>query len=347
MEILAKLIALAILVSGGLFIVLNPWARQRWGSLAMAIGSLALMGFTLKADVPYDGGWATTFTGGTWWSWILIIFGVAIGLYGAFRRERREEEPNLTDQPPAPPAEGDAPPQPPARRQRHQFRNPFREEDGDGDCDWPNVVYWAFFIAVLLWILQGHLMVNLGDTVFYPIDGSGATEPAGLFLATAKCGVSANIPLERISSRPGIGNEHADKARLIWTGLNRPVISGIDIQIPANNRRLPRWAKTAFNGPIYPQLHQAPKPEWIERMTQMDCTPDIENFGIEVVPPAPPAKKKPAASSQPSTAEQIAKLSQRIKELEEQQASPPADTDQAADNQAAGDEGTAEEEPAC
>ncbi|RLC37657.1 hypothetical protein DRH29_00995 [candidate division Kazan bacterium] len=165
----------------------------------------------------------------------------------------------------------------------------FRMWSTDGEDD-IRLVLSGMALAVVLWILQGHLVIQAGPTIIYPLDGDGSV--ATSYLAAAKCGIYPEVPRERIYTRPGLEVSGRDEAYLIWTGLGKWVIIGIDAQITDNHKELPSWAASSFNSAKNPRLLTPATNDWLKGMSRLTSEPSLEHFGVEVKSKREPEEEK-------------------------------------------------------
>jgi len=269
-ETIIRVLGIFIPLIAGVYIVRDlpkpkedRYASKRWITvLGLSLGFTALC-LTVRIYQPVEG-WVTTLNGGTWWSWVIIAIGILLAVYGTFRGE----------------------------------------ED-----DW-RLVTVGMTLAVLVWTLQGWLLVPLGPVVLYSKGNetvSGKSKGTTQFLATFRNGTTLVIPKEQIFVRPGLGKtrprdmdetqmlkskwlacplgtkkEYTDEARVLWTGLSRPVVVGIDSQILINREKLPEWAYEAFRRTNNPNFFSRASSDWLKRITQLEADPDVERSNVKV-----------------------------------------------------------------
>lgn len=232
MEIVAKIFGVVFLLAAGTAVWFWPTARQRWTTIVATGVGLALLCFTFQASF----GW-TTWMGGVWWSWLIILAGIGAAVYGLLRSAG--EDIRLTA--------------------------------------------GGWLVALMIWMLQGNLLLVLGPAVVYPLDGGAG---GNRFLGIGQDGITLEVIRRLVYTRPAIGPEESDSAQIGVRGF-RGVIIGVDSQIPINSKRLPSWAREAFNNATHCGLLHGAENSWLDRIIQLDYSPDPANYGIETPPVDP------------------------------------------------------------
>ncbi|MDD5605999.1 MAG: hypothetical protein PHR51_01595 [Patescibacteria group bacterium] len=294
METIFHVLGVALFVIYAVLVIWDPrpagwgwisgWVRLRWLSLLGFTAGLAIMCWTIQLDQPVvdSTAWTTTFNGGTWWSWLLIAGSVAVMSFGAFRPDE------ITG------------------------TNRFTGDD-------VRLAFGGALLAVIFWVPQGNLQINCGDTILCPVRGTvAAGQTTEAYVAAAKNGAHPDVDTERIFTRPALGDEESDSARLIWTGWGRWIVVGVDSQPAANAARLPHWASKRFNAANNPSLLSAASGGWLRRMVQLDINPAPESIGIDVPPATPSAPAAdPVMEKLDGISDQITAQEEHLKNLDE------------------------------